>query len=135
VTGEEARRRFERERVARLATVRAGGTHVVPICFAVEGDLVYWAVDEKPKRTRRLQRLENIRANPHVSVLADHYDEDWTKLWWVRADGVARVVHDHEQEARALELLRAKYAQYEQASPAGPVVEIVVERWSGWTAA
>ena len=88
----EARERLIRARVARLATVRADGSpHVVPFCFAIgEGDVLYTAVDAKPKSTLELKRLDNVRANPHVSVLVDHYDEEWTQLWWVRVDGPAR---------------------------------------------
>ena len=120
---------FATARVARLATVTpAGAPHVVPICFAVEGDTIYTAVDAKPKRTTRLQRLRNIDANPAVSVLADHYDEDWTRVWWARADGSARVLGD---DARAIALLAARYDQFE---PAGAVIAVDVERWSGWAA-
>jgi len=89
-----ARDLFTGASVARLATVRPDGRpHLVPIVFAVAGDVIVTAVDEvKPKRTRALARLANIAAEPRVSVLADHYDEDWTRLWWVRADGTATVV-------------------------------------------
>jgi PPOX class probable F420-dependent enzyme len=79
-------------RIARLATVDALGTpHLVPIVFAVDGDRVYSAVDAKPKRSPALRRLANIAVNPHVAVLVDHYAEDWTTLWWVRADGTGQV--------------------------------------------
>lgn len=107
----------EEARVARLATVDPSGRpHVVPICFVLDGDLLYTAVDEKPKRTRRLQRLRNIEANPRVEVLIDGYEEDWSRLWWVRLRGTARVV----DEPRALELLAEKYPQYRTHPPAGP---------------
>src|SRR5207244_611648 len=82
-------------KVARLATIGAGGKpHVVPITFAVDGDTIYFAVDAKPKRTTDLKRLRNIAANSSVSVLVDHYEDDWTKLWWVRVDGTARLLAD-----------------------------------------
>ncbi len=97
-----------------------GRPHVVPICFAIDGDMLYTAVDEKPKRTRRLARLRNIEANPRVEVLVDHYDEDWTRLWWVRLRGTARIVEDR----RAVELLAAKYPQYRAEPPAGPVIAV-----------
>ena len=120
------------ERVARLATVGADGRpHVVPICFALDGDTLYTAVDEKPKSTRRLRRLTNIEANPEVEVVVDHWDEDWSRLWWVRLAGTARVV---EHEARALELLQAKYPQYRDAPPAGPFVVVAVDSRSEWRA-
>ena len=119
-------------RVARLATAGADGRpHVVPICFVLDGDTLYTAVDEKPKRTRRLQRLRNIEANPHVEVLIDSYDEDWSRLWWVRLRGRARIV---EQDARALELLQAKYPQYRADPPAGPFILVTILRRSGWRA-
>ena len=92
--------------------------------------MLYTAVDEKPKRTRALQRLRNVEANPLVEVLVDHYDEDWTRLWWVRLRGTARVVDD----ARALELLAAKYPQYAERPPVGPVIAVTVEERVEWTA-
>ena len=120
----------EGEPVARLATVgRDGRPHVVPICFVVEGDTLYTAVDEKPKRTRRLRRLENIEANPRVEVLIDHYEDDWSRLWWVRLRGTARIVDD----PRALELLAAKYPQYRERPPAGPVIAVAIEERVEWT--
>lgn len=123
------RRRFAAARVARLATAGTGGPHIVPVCFAVSGDLVYFAVDRKPKSGRRLKRLSNIAADPRVSLLVDHYEDEWTRLWWVRADGRARVL---DESRDALELLVAKYEQYRREPPPGPVVEISVESWSGW---
>ena len=137
MTPAEARRRFADVRVARLATADAEGRpHLVPIAFAVAGDTVYHAVDAKPKRTTRLRRLANAAANPRVALLADHYDDaDWDALWWVRADGRARVLDATEDEAvRAVDLLVARYAQYRAARPAGPVLAVDVERWSGWSA-
>jgi PPOX class probable F420-dependent enzyme len=121
----------EDARVARLATVDPQGRpHVVPVCFALEDDMLYTAVDDKPKRTRRLQRLRNIEANPHVEVLVDHYDDDWTRLWWVRLRGTARIVED----PRAVELLVAKYPQYRERPPAGPVIAVEIEERIEWTA-
>jgi PPOX class probable F420-dependent enzyme len=137
VTAGEARRLFAAARVARLATVgTAGRPHLVPIVFAVAGDVVYSAVDAKPKRTTALRRLENVRRNPRVALLADHYDDsDWDALWWVRADGVARVLDGSDSEARrAIALLAARYAQYRERPPRGQVLAVSVERWSGWRA-
>jgi PPOX class probable F420-dependent enzyme len=130
---EEARERFATARVARLATADGEGKpHIVPLVFALDGDTIYSAVDPKPKRTQDLKRLRNVAANPQVSLLADHYvDDDWDALWWVRADGIGRV---HEHLPGAAELLRARYAQYTDAPPDGPVLEIQVRRWSGWAA-
>jgi PPOX class probable F420-dependent enzyme len=122
-------------RVGRLATVGAGGApHLVPFCFAVEGDVLYSAVDAKPKRTRRLRRLQNAAREPRVSVLVDHYDEDWTRLWWVRLDGRARELPPGPEAEHAVGLLAAKYAQYQERPPAGPVLRIEVEAWRGWSA-
>ena len=122
--------RWPEARVARLATVDAQGRpHVVPICFALDGNTLYTAVDEKPKRTRRLKRLENIEANPQVEVVIDHYEDDWTRLWWVRLRGRARVV---ERDDRALELLGEKYPQYRNAPPEGPFVVLRVEERTEW---
>jgi PPOX class probable F420-dependent enzyme len=119
-------------RVARLATVGADGRpHVVPICFALDGDTIYTAVDQKPKSTRRLQRLANIEAEPRVEVLVDHWDEDWSRLWWVRLSGRARIV---EHDPRGLELLQAKYRQYREDPPVGPFVVVAVESRREWGA-
>ena len=105
--------RFASAPVARLATVTPEGRpHVVPIVFALDGEVIYTAVDGKPKSTARLQRLANIEANPRVSILVDHYADDWSQLWWVRADGVATVAAEGPKCARGLTLLRAKYPQY-----------------------
>jgi PPOX class probable F420-dependent enzyme len=134
----DARDRFATARVAHLATVGADGRpHLVPIGFAVEGDTIYSAVDEaKPKSTLRLKRLRNIAAHPEVAVLADRYDEDWAALWWVRADGTARILEraDDPDAERARALLADRYPQYGQALPPGPVIAIAVARWSGWSA-
>ena len=120
-------------RVGRLATVTARGEpQVVPCCFAVSGDTVYTAVDAKPKSTRALQRLANIASNPTASFLVDHYDDDWEQLWWVRADGTARVVDEEFEIAHAIGLLRAKYAQYDTVAIDGPVIAIDVKRWRAW---
>jgi len=136
VDPEEALRRLAGARVGRLATADVSGRpHVVPFVFAVEEDgrRAYWAVDDKPKRSRNLRRLANIAANPRVEVLVDHYEEDWGVLWWVRASGIARTV-EGDEAARALELLVAKYPQYAERPPAGPFVAIDVERVAGWSA-
>lgn len=120
------------ERVARLATVDPDGRpHVVPICFAIDGDTLYTAVDEKPKSTRRLRRLANIEANPQVEIVVDHWDENWSRLWWVRLAGRAKIVERHE---RALELLQAKYPQYRAHPPAGPFVVVAIESRHDWRA-
>jgi PPOX class probable F420-dependent enzyme len=136
VEAEEARSLFASARVARLATVDAEGLpHVVAITFAVDGDEIMTAVDHKPKRTTRLRRLANIEANRGVSVLADHYEDDWSRLWWARADGVARIVGPgHDEHERAVALLEARYPQYEERRPEGPAIVISVSRWSGWRA-
>lgn len=121
--------------VAALATAGTDAApHLVPVVFAVEGDIVYTAVDAKRKSTQRLRRLANIEANPRVSLLVDHYSEDWDQLWWVRADGLASVHHDGEQMAIGYGLLRAKYVQYARTALDGPVVAIAVTNWSSWHA-
>jgi PPOX class probable F420-dependent enzyme len=135
VTEDEARRRFASARVARLATAGADGRPlVVPIVFAVDGDTIYSAVDAKPKRTTRLRRLANVEANPQVSVLVDHYEDDWQRLWWVRADGRAEIL-DASEASKGIDLLAERYEQYVAERPAGPVMAIEVERWSGWSSA
>jgi PPOX class probable F420-dependent enzyme len=129
----QIRDRVAAARVARLATLGPGGRpHLVPICFALGGETLYSAVDEKPKRSPRLRRLENIRRRPEVAVMVDHYEEDWSRLWWVRLDGTAAVLEAGPERDRALELLRAKYEQYRVEPPSGAVIAVRVERWRGW---
>jgi PPOX class probable F420-dependent enzyme len=120
-------------RVGRLATVTdEGRPHLVPCCFALVGDTVYSAVDAKPKSTLALRRLANLRATGHASLLVDHYDEDWSALWWVRVDGAGRVVDSGPERDTALAALATKYEQYRRTSPPGPVVALDITRWRAW---
>lgn len=131
---ELAQTRFADAPVARLATASTDAIpHLVPVVFAVLADTIYTAVDGKPKSSQRLRRLVNIEQNPQVSVLVDHYAQDWSQLWWVRADGVARLHHDDPVTEVGLSLLRAKYDQYQSVSLDGPVIAIEVGRWSSWS--
>lgn len=131
----DARRRFEAARFARLASVRPDGSpHVVPVVFAVDGDRVVTAVDDKPKRSRELARLANVRHEPRVCLLVDHEDEHWDRLWWVRADGLARVVANGPELERAVRLLAARYAAYADRPPRGPAIVVDVTGWRGWSA-
>ena len=121
-------------RVARLATIDPDGRpHLVPIVFALAGDTLYSAVDRKPKRSRRLRRIENARARPDVTVLVDRYDEDWSRLWWIRLRGRARVLDGGDEHDRALELLREKYEQYRAEPPEGPVLAVDILEAREWT--
>lgn len=138
---DDLRTRFAAARVARLATVRPDGRpHLVPVVFAVlsgpDGDVVWSAVDDKPKSTRALRRLANVEANPAVALLVDHYEDDWDRLWWVRADGLATVVRVGAPGAdEALDALGARYPQYAASRPPGPLLRVAVTRWTGWTGA
>ncbi|WP_068182872.1 TIGR03668 family PPOX class F420-dependent oxidoreductase [Mycobacterium sp. UM_CSW] len=133
--------RFTQSPIARLATAAPDGApHLVPVVFAVDEaalgghDVIYTAVDAKPKTTRRLRRLANIESNPQVSLLVDHYADDWARLWWVRADGLAAIHTYGAAMDTGLRLLRAKYPQYQSVSLDGPVIAVTVRRWSGWHA-
>ncbi|CAM3019109.1 TIGR03668 family PPOX class F420-dependent oxidoreductase [Saccharomonospora xinjiangensis] len=129
-----ARRLFTTARLARLATAGADGMpHLVPVTFALDGGDVVWAVDAKPKTTTALRRLRNIAAQRGVCLLVDHYDEDWSMLWWVRADGDASVA-GAGQDTSAVAALVAKYSQYARTPPEGPVVRVRVRTWRGWSA-
>ncbi|MEJ3748001.1 TIGR03668 family PPOX class F420-dependent oxidoreductase [Actinomycetes bacterium KLBMP 9797] len=131
----EARERFASARVAVLATVDDGGApHAVPVVFALAGDTLWTATDAKAKRGAALRRHANIRARPRVTLLAQHWDEDWSALWWVRADGLAVVTDDPPAVARAVRALRAKYAQYRSVDVGAPVIEVTIETWHGWHA-
>lgn len=128
----EARSRFAGARVARLATVSADGVpHLVPVTYAVLGDRIVFVVDDKPKTTTRLRRLDNIVARPAVCLLVDVYDDDWTGLWWARADGTATVLAG---DTAAVDALAARYPAYVRRRPSGPVVSIEVSAWTGWAA-
>jgi PPOX class probable F420-dependent enzyme len=135
VGGFDPRGSFTRSPIARLATITPDGVpHLVPVVFAVHGDVIYTAVDAKPKTTQRLRRLTNIESNPHVSLLVDHYADDWTQLWWVRVDGVAAIHRDGAVLHTGYRLLRAKYPQYQSVPLNGPVIAVTVGRWSSWHA-
>jgi PPOX class probable F420-dependent enzyme len=139
VDRDEAIARLRAARVGRLATVTSDARpHVVPIVFALVETAtalrVYWAVDDKPKRSARLQRIRNLEANPAVELVVDGYDDDWNQLWWVRASGVSRIVHEPAERAAALATLEEKYPQYAAAPPRHVVVAIDVERLTGWEA-
>jgi PPOX class probable F420-dependent enzyme len=126
-----AEQRLAAARVGRLATVTADGRpHIVPVCFALAGGRIYTAVDAKPKSTRELKRLDNVRATGRASILVDHYEEDWSRLWWVRVDGPAEVV----DAGAALAALAAKYEQYREEQPPGPLIRLEPERAVHWRA-
>jgi PPOX class probable F420-dependent enzyme len=127
--------RLAAARVARLATIDPDGRpHLVPIVFALDGDTLYCAVDRKPKRSTRLRRIENARARPDVTILVDDYSDDWSRLWWIRLRGRARVLDDGEEHDRALGLLAEKYAQYRAEPPVGPVLAVDVSEVREWSA-
>ena len=130
---DELRRRFASSPVAHLATVRSdGGPHVVPLVFALVADTVYSAVDAKPKRSPELQRLANIRLDPRCALLVDHYEDDWRRLWWVRADGRGEVVDAASGAHPGIGALIQRFPQYRDEPPSGPLLVMTVERWSGW---
>ena len=132
---EALRHRAAAAPVARLATLDADGRpHLVPCCFALDGDVAYSVVDHKPKRSTALRRLDNIRARPSVCLLIDHYEDDWTALWWVRLDGTARILSDGPEHQRAIALLCAKYPQYRATAPSGTVVAIDITACRTWSA-
>ncbi|HVC78774.1 MAG TPA: TIGR03668 family PPOX class F420-dependent oxidoreductase [Candidatus Micrarchaeaceae archaeon] len=129
------RSRFASSAVARLATAGVDGRpHIVPICFALDAETLYFVIDSKPKKSTNLKRLRNIATNPAVSILVDHYDDDWSKLWWVRLDGDARVATDQAELQEALRLLSARYSQYRATPPTGPVVAVAIAGITGWSA-
>ncbi len=129
------RRLVAEARVARLGTIDADGRpHLVPLVFAVEGDVLYSSIDDKPKRSPHVRRLANIRANPDgMTVLIDHYEEDWPRLWWVRLRGRGRILEDGPERDRGLALLLEKYPQYRDMPAQGAVVALDVTEWRGWS--
>lgn len=130
---EDCQRRLASARVARLATTGADQQpHLVPATFALDGDRLVIGIDQKPKTTSSLRRLRNIAENPKVALLCDHYDEDWSQLWWVRVDGTASVVDAGAYRDAAIEMLVARYEQYADDPPRGPVIVVAIHAWSGW---
>jgi len=132
---QDQRRFLESRRAGHLATADAAGVpHVVPVCFAVRENAVYITIDQKPKSNpRALKRLRNIAANPSVALVADRYDEDWTRLGWVMLRGPAEILADGAEHDRAQELLRSRYHQYQGMELAGlPVIAIRIERVTSW---
>jgi PPOX class probable F420-dependent enzyme len=128
-------RRFVAEApVGRFATVdQQGAPHIIPICFALVGDHLYSVVDQKPKRTTRLQRLRNIEANPSVALVIDRYSDDWSQLAWVMVRGDASVIESGEEYALALRVLREKYPQYRSMDLDGrPMIRLSPDRVNAW---
>ncbi len=125
--------RVEAARVAQLATVTPEGRpHIVPCCFLRTGDTIWSAVDAKPKTTLALRRLENLRVHPAVSLLVDHYEEDWDRLWWIRLDGEAQVLAEAAARNQAIDALAAKYSQYVERRPPGAVIAVTITGWRAW---
>ena len=130
---------LDRARVAHLATAdQYSRPHAVPIVFAVSEGNFYFALDRKPKREddwHMLRRVRNIETNGRVSIVVDHYDEDWSKLAWVLLEGVATIIETGAERDAAALALAAKYPQYAGAALDGrPVVRVVVERTVRWRA-
>jgi PPOX class probable F420-dependent enzyme len=135
VTEQDARRRLAAARVGRLASIDAHGRpHVVPICFTVWGDRIVSAVDHKAKQTLALRRLDNVRRQPAVQLVVDHYDDDWSLLWWVRISGSGQLIVRGAARDEALDLLASKYPQYRERRPAGPVLAIDITQITSWQA-
>ena len=127
---------LDTRRVAHLATADAKGVpHVVPVCFAIIGDTLYMTIDEKPKRktARPLKRLRNITENPAVAIVADRYDEDWTRLGWIMLQGTAEILLEGAEHARAQARLRIRYPQLNDMKIEGlAVIAVRLERVSSW---
>lgn len=140
LTADECRTRFGQARAARLATIAEDGSpRLVPITFALAAepgaaDLVFSAVDHKPKSTTHLARLARIEREPRVALLADDYDEEWSQLWWVRVDAHAEVLTAGPDWETAIAGLQEKYEQYLAQPPVDAVIRFAVDRWTGWSA-
>ena len=127
---------LDSHRVARFATVALGGQpHVVPICYAVSNDTAYFTIDEKPKRStdKPLKRIRNLQQNPHVALVVDRYDEDWTRLGWVMVQGEAALLDNGEEHSKAQRLLKARYPQLDEMQISElPVIAIRIKRVVSW---
>ena len=133
-----ASRLIRSARVAHLATAdKSGQPHVIPICFVCDGKCFYSPIDEKPKRTvpSKLKRLKNIRDNPNIALVIDHYDEDWRKLGYILVFGKARILQSGEKHRSAVKLLRRKYRQYQaMVIDERPMIVITAKRIVSWNA-
>lgn len=130
---EEARQRLRTAKVARLATITPRDRpHIVPCCFVLATEVIYSGIDGKPKSGPALQRVANLRSRSRFTLLVDHYEEDWSQLWWVRVDGRGRIVdHEHERQ-EAVRLLTEKYPQYHDVPIPGPVLALEIEAVTAW---
>ena len=129
----EALERLSSAQVGYFASITPDGRpHLVVVTFAVIGFNVVHMIDEKPKTTRNLQRLQNVETLPIASMLVDHYDEDWKQLWWVRADGEVTIEKDGDLWWEARSRLKAKYRQYRNSPPTGPAIFLSIDRLTAW---
>jgi len=131
------RRFLAARRVGHLATAgRDAAPHVVPVCFAVEGQTLYISIDRKPKRVHdHLKRITNILANPAACFIVDHYEENWTRLGWVMLRGRAEILAEGSEHDRAQSLLRARYPQLEVMEIGSlPVIALRITRATDWGA-
>jgi PPOX class probable F420-dependent enzyme len=132
---DQQRRFVVTRRVGHLATADAQGVpHLVPVCFALDGDTLYITIDEKPKRRDvPLKRVKNIRENPNTAFIVDRYDEDWARLGWVMLRGQAAILDSGDEHDRAQALLRARYPQYLAMNLADlPVIALRIARVASW---
>lgn len=111
-----------------------GGPHILPVCFTWAGDVIWTAIDGKPKARAEQQRVKDIQANPRISFTVDRWDEDWSRLAWLQARGTARILPEGPEASKAIEALISKYAQYLDTPISGPVIRLEVEKWVGWSA-
>jgi PPOX class probable F420-dependent enzyme len=108
---------------------------LLPVCFTWAGDVIWTAVDGKPKQSgEQLQRVKDIRSTPQVTFMVDRWDEDWSRLAWLQARGTASILPDGPETEKAFAALRDKYHQYDYTALDGPVIRIDVDRWIGWAA-
>ena len=111
---------------------------MVPVVFAETEGRVWIPIDGKPKSSGQLARISNIERDPRVTVLLDHYSDNWTELWWLRIEGTATVRLGEsfgEQETRAAARLREKYDQYRTTRPFSDeptLIRIEIERMRSW---
>ena len=133
---DQARGFLNSHRVARFATADpTGQPHVVPICYAVSGNSVYFTIDEKPKQLtdKPLKRIRNLQINPHVALVVDRYEEDWTQLGWVMVQGEAALLDDGEEHTKAQRLLKARYPQLHGMQIGDlPVIAVRITRVVSW---
>ena len=138
---EWARSLLERSPLAHLSYLDdRDRPRVLPVTFALAGEELWTAIDQKPKRRppEQIARVRHLRRRPEAALCVDHYEDDWSRLAWVQAIGSVEVLDlgsGGEAVDDAFASLRAKYRHYADDPPDGPFMRLRLDRVLCWRAA